>query len=424
MTTHPQTERLPVTDELAACLRWLAPFAIHEDPVQPRQEFPAAEQTALAESIAESGITVPLLVRCMSDGSYHVTDGARRLRAASTVGLAVVPCVVSQDSGWLAVRHDQLLANAQRLDLTPLEDAQALYIIWLGRQIQALEAEVDDDGATTAQLIAACSTPTQHIAALEGRLCILADVPTVADYLGGGPTQIRVTWQVVLQSIGRGDWSPDRRKKHLAVLQLAPVVQDALTGLPISARTLREVAQLSPDAQYELVAQVTGDDGTSDVGAALRAALAAPTPTSSEPPADDGGAAQPWGAVNGFDVDLGLSGEDVAAAADRPFALDVDAEQRTSFTPDPTLAMPLSQGPGQKLVSDRGPIARGSTPPPGHDLWTKDQALQASAGMEALLQVFDMVGPKYLTDEHLGWLSSMWRELVEKAEQAGLSLDE
>ena len=114
-----------------ASLRWLSPVEIQEDVGQPRQEFPAAEQTALAESIAESGIALPLLVRCLPDGTYHLTDGARRLRAARAVGLDLVPCVVSQDSGWLAVRHDQLLANAQRLDLTPLEDAQALYILWL-----------------------------------------------------------------------------------------------------------------------------------------------------------------------------------------------------------------------------------------------------------------------------------------------------
>jgi ParB/RepB/Spo0J family partition protein len=241
-------------------LLWLAPIEIQEDAGQPRQEFPPEDQTALAESIAESGVKVPLLVRSMPDGTYQLTDGARRLRAARTAGLDLVSCVVSQAGGWLMVRHDQLLANAQRLDLTPLEDAQALYILWLGRQIQALEAEQDDAGATTAQFIAESDTPTQQIATLEARLCTLDDVPTVAVYLGGGPMQVRVTWQTVLQSIGRGAWTPDRRKKHLAVLQLAPSVQDALAGLPMSARTLREVAHLPPDAQQVLVAQVMGDD--------------------------------------------------------------------------------------------------------------------------------------------------------------------
>jgi hypothetical protein len=96
----------------------------------------------------------------------------------------------------------------------------------------------------------------------------------------------------------------------------------------------------------------------------------------------------------------------------------------TSFTPDRDLAMPLSHGPGQKLVSERGPIGHGSTPPPGHELWIDDQALQISAGLEGLLQVFDDVGPKYFTDEHKGWLRIMWCELLEKMEQAGLSLDD
>ncbi|HEY0737420.1 MAG TPA: ParB/RepB/Spo0J family partition protein [Herpetosiphonaceae bacterium] len=103
----------------SASLHWLPITDIQEDAGQPRQEFAAAEQSALAESIAESGSNIPLLVRGMPDGTYQLTDGARRLRAARAVGLDEVPCVVSQDGGWLAVRHDQLLATAQRLDLTP-----------------------------------------------------------------------------------------------------------------------------------------------------------------------------------------------------------------------------------------------------------------------------------------------------------------
>lgn len=186
MTTHPpHAERPRGLEPCAGTLRWLAPHEIQEDPGQPRQEFLPPDQAALAESIAESGIKVPLLVRQLPDGSYQLTDGARRLRAARAVGLDAVPCVVNDDQDWLAVRHDQLLANAQRLDLTPLEDAQALYVLWLGRQIQALEAEQADDGTTTTRLIANCSTPTQQIAVLEARLCTLADRPTVAAYLGG-----------------------------------------------------------------------------------------------------------------------------------------------------------------------------------------------------------------------------------------------
>lgn len=116
MTIHPPTDRPPVVDDLAARLLWLAPMDIHEDPGQPRQEFPAEDQSALVESIAESGVKVPLLVRSMPDGTYQLTDGARRLRAAQTAGLDLVPCVVSQDGGWLTVRHDQLQRPAPRLD--------------------------------------------------------------------------------------------------------------------------------------------------------------------------------------------------------------------------------------------------------------------------------------------------------------------
>jgi hypothetical protein len=415
------TDTAPRATHAAGFLQ-LPPTLIQEDPGQPRQEFPAEEQDALAESIAASGVKVPLLVRRQPDGTYQLTDGARRLRAALAVGAGVVPCVVSDDPGSLAVRQDQLLANAQRLDLTPLEDAQALYTVWLLHQIEALDAEQGDDGATTAQLLATGSPPTAQIQTLEARLCTLADVPTVAAYLGGGPKEVRVAWQTVLQAVGRGSWTADRRKKHLAVLHLDPGVQDSLAGLAISARTLREVAQLPPDAQRALVDQVTAGDGPSDVGAALRGALAdrAGRDARGTPPGLD--------AVGAFDRDLdGADADDAAAApvaGDFAGPLDVAADHRSTWTPDATLVMPFSTGPGKKLISDRGSVGRGSPPPPGHDRWTNDQALQASAGIEALQTVLDEVGPAYLTDEQIGWLRPMWRELVAGMERAGLHLDD
>jgi hypothetical protein len=38
--------------------------------------------------------------------------------------------------------------------------------------------------------------------------------------------------------------------------------------------------------------------------------------------------------------------------------------------------------------------------------------------------VLDAVGPAYLTDEQIGWLRPMWRELVAGMERAGLHLDD
>src|SRR5919199_4645872 len=49
---------------------------------------------ALAKSIAEVGIVVPLIVTPAEDGTYLLAAGERRLTAARAAGLAAAPCVV------------------------------------------------------------------------------------------------------------------------------------------------------------------------------------------------------------------------------------------------------------------------------------------------------------------------------------------
>jgi hypothetical protein len=94
------------------------------------------------------------------------------------------------------------------------------------------------------------------------------------------------------------------------------------------------VAQLPPDAQRALVDQVTAGDGPSDVGAALRGALA-------ERAGRDGRGTPPGlDAVGAFDRDLDGADADDAAPGDGDFAgsLDVEADHRDTWAPDGTLA--------------------------------------------------------------------------------------
>ncbi len=393
--------------------------AIDEDPTQPRQEFDREQLQILADSIAVTGVKQPLLVRPQVDGRWILVDGARRLRAAHMAGHLEVPCVLSGVADWLIVKQDQLIANGMRQDLTVLETAQTLELLWLGHQIAALETEQGVGSTETAALVASAGTPARQIEALRVRLCELSGFPSRDAYLGSG-SYVRVRWETVLQAVGMTHMTPDRRKKVLSTLNVSPAAQDALAGIDVSERTLRELAQRPVDEQLAIVEQAQA--GGDDVGSAIRDALSASVPAAQPEAAADPAAWEPETITRMSSRDDEAERDDEAGSA--PFRLDVDADQRSTFVPDPELAMPLSKGPGQKLVSDRGEIGRGSVPPAGHDKWREDDALKLSSLFEGMLTLLDEVGPAYLTEQHKGWLRPMWCELVGRMEHAGLEMTE
>jgi ParB family chromosome partitioning protein len=97
---------------------------ITPNPRQPRVEF---EESALAElvaSIRAQGVIQPLLVRRLSEDSYELIAGERRLRAAERAGLTHVPIFV-RDASDAESLELALVENLQRNDLSPLEEAAA-----------------------------------------------------------------------------------------------------------------------------------------------------------------------------------------------------------------------------------------------------------------------------------------------------------
>lgn len=97
--------------------------SIKPNPDQPRKQFEQAELDELRESIREFGIIQPLIVKKEGD-FYILIAGERRLRAASSLGLAKVPVIVREAT----VRESALIAlieNVQRENLSYIEEAQA-----------------------------------------------------------------------------------------------------------------------------------------------------------------------------------------------------------------------------------------------------------------------------------------------------------
>jgi len=114
-----------LTNALLVPLDQLAP-----DPGQPRRHFDETGLAELAESIRQDGVLQPLLVYedgNLEDGRirYRILDGERRYRASGRVQ-ADAPVIVVSGRDVTDVRIQQLVANLQREELDPLEEALAL----------------------------------------------------------------------------------------------------------------------------------------------------------------------------------------------------------------------------------------------------------------------------------------------------------
>jgi ParB family chromosome partitioning protein len=99
---------------------------IEANPWQPRQHADADRMTELVADIRQRGILQPLVVRPIGDGRYQVVAGERRYRAASTLNLETVPCIIKEDLTDDEARAISLVENLQREDLDIEDEARFL----------------------------------------------------------------------------------------------------------------------------------------------------------------------------------------------------------------------------------------------------------------------------------------------------------
>ena len=96
------------------------------DPDQPRKTFDQATLDQLAASLRSRGQLVPVLVRWIVDADrYIIIDGERRYRAAVQAGLTTLAAVDVSSASEDEILEIQLIANALREDVPPVEQARA-----------------------------------------------------------------------------------------------------------------------------------------------------------------------------------------------------------------------------------------------------------------------------------------------------------
>lgn len=90
-----------------------------------RKEFDAEELAQLASSIDSNGLAQPPTVRPKPDGRYELVAGERRFRACSeNLGWATIPAFV-RDLDDAQAGAIMLAENVARVDLDPVEEANA-----------------------------------------------------------------------------------------------------------------------------------------------------------------------------------------------------------------------------------------------------------------------------------------------------------
>ncbi len=97
---------------------------ISANPFQPRHEFVEEELQELALSISEKGLIQPIMLRKYGEG-YQIVAGERRFRAFQRLEKTHIPALVREQISDRDMMELALVENVQRVQLNPIEEAQA-----------------------------------------------------------------------------------------------------------------------------------------------------------------------------------------------------------------------------------------------------------------------------------------------------------
>lgn len=111
---------------------------LQPNPLQPRGLITPDSLVELVDSIREHGVLEPLVV-AKTPAGYQIIAGERRWRASKIAGLTKVPVLIKETTpqGMLEMA---IIENVQRIDLNPLERAQAFKRL------------IDEFGLTTSEI--------------------------------------------------------------------------------------------------------------------------------------------------------------------------------------------------------------------------------------------------------------------------------
>jgi len=219
---------------------------IRPRPGQPRKTFDATSIAGLGESIRQSGLVQPLVVRPSADGSggYEIVAGERRWRAARAAGIEEVPAIVRLADEREAAELS-LIENVQREDLNPIDRAEAyqLYCELYDASADEVGRRLGEDRTTIVNYLRLNELPTSvKDWVREGRLGMgharsLLGVPTDAgrEKLAREAVEKALSVRAVEQAVR--DWKSNRLEPS------RPPVDSASTKRPQIAHLEEQLQQ-------------------------------------------------------------------------------------------------------------------------------------------------------------------------------------
>jgi ParB family chromosome partitioning protein len=144
---------------------------ITPNPDQPRREHPDEMHQELTKSVKRYGVLQPIIVVKHGNG-YRIVAGERRWRAAKAAGLENMPAIVRSLEELEQVEL-ALIENIQRVDLSPLEQAFAVYKLQqqFNLKLEEIAAKLGKATSTISNLTRLLQLPEQARQALsEGKI--------------------------------------------------------------------------------------------------------------------------------------------------------------------------------------------------------------------------------------------------------------
>ncbi len=199
--------------------------AIVPNRYQPRQNFSAQELAELTDSLKQSGLLQPILVRRKGDGIYELISGERRWRAAKEAGLETIQAVIrncgDEESVVLA-----LVENLQRADLNPMEMARAYHRMMneFGLTQDIIARRVSCERSSIANIVRLIQLPSEIQQLIESNQLSMGHAKVILS-LPGQNEQLRVAQLVV--------------SKALSVRETEKFIEVSLTGKKRGTKELR-----------------------------------------------------------------------------------------------------------------------------------------------------------------------------------------
>ncbi|MBO0475553.1 ParB/RepB/Spo0J family partition protein [Vagococcus sp. DIV0080] len=111
---------------------------LRPNPYQPRKTFDEHALKELSESIRQSGVFQPIIVRKSTIKGYEIIAGERRFRASKLAGKETVPAIV-REFDEARMMQIAVLENLQREDLSPMEEAEAYEMLMKNLKLTQVE---------------------------------------------------------------------------------------------------------------------------------------------------------------------------------------------------------------------------------------------------------------------------------------------